>query len=132
MKNLKVMVVDDNSKIIFAFHTLLEKENCLLIEAASGAEAIRKFKAGKPKAVFLDISLPDADGLDVLKKIRKKNPSIPVIIITGIGSSELRTRALQLGAYDYLEKPLSVNHIRDILNRIKKPDRISPGKPFPQ
>ena len=101
-------------------------------DAPSGAEAIRKFKAGKPKAVFLDISLPDADGLDVLKKIRKKNPSIPVIIITGIGSSELRTRALQLGAYDYLEKPLSVNHIRDILNRIKKPDRISPGKPFPQ
>jgi len=130
MKNLKVMVVDDNLKIIFAFRTLLEKESYEFIEAGSGAEAIKMFTAGKPKAVFLDISLPDADGLDVLKKIRKKNPAIPVIIITGIGSSELRSRALQLGAYDYLEKPLSVNHIREILNRIKKPDRISPREPF--
>ena len=73
-KILKVMIVDDNTKVIFALHTLLEKENCLIIEATTGAEALRKFNSKKPKAVFLDISLPDLNGLEILLKIREKNP----------------------------------------------------------
>jgi len=126
------MVVDDNTKIMFAFYTLLEKENCLLIEAASGAEALKKFSTKNPTAVFLDISLPDANGLDILQKLLAKNPVVPVIIITGIGSTELRTRALSLGAFDYLEKPLSVTRIREILERIKKSPKTLSKKPFTQ
>jgi DNA-binding NtrC family response regulator len=132
VKNLKVMVVDDNTKVMFAFQTLLETENCLIIEATSGVEALKKFSSKKPKAVFLDISLPDVNGLEILQKIREKSPTVPVIIITGVGSPDLRSSALRLGAFAYLEKPLSITQIREILDKIKKNQKSSRKPGFTQ
>jgi DNA-binding NtrC family response regulator len=119
VKTKTIMVVDDNSKIQYAFHTLLEKEDCTIIEARNGNEALRKFTRNKPQAVFLDLSLPDTQGLDVLKRLKSLNPSIPVVVISSMAGTELAEQAMQLGAFDYLEKPLSVMKIREVLNTIK-------------
>ena len=85
----KIMVVDDNTKIQFAFHTLLEKEGCVIIVAKNGSEAMQRFTQKKPQAVFLDISLPDSNGLDILKQLKALNPTIPVIVISKIGRAHV-------------------------------------------
>jgi CheY-like chemotaxis protein len=124
----KIMVVDDNTKIQFAFHTLLEKEGCILIEAKNGSEALRKFAKKKPQVVFLDLSLPDSEGLDVLKRLKGLKPSIPIIVISSMASKEISEKVIQLGAFAYLEKPLSVMKIREVLNAIKaQSDQSSPN-----
>jgi two-component system chemotaxis response regulator CheY len=114
-----IMVVDDNTKIQFAFHSLLEKESCIIIGAKNGGEALKKFTKNKPQAVFLDISLPDLNGLAVLQQLRGLNPSIPIIVISSIASKEISEKVMRLGAFACLEKPLSVMKIREVLNSIK-------------
>lgn len=125
----KIMVVDDNTKIQFAFHSLLEKEDCIIIVAKSGSEAMKKFTRRKPQAVFLDVSLPDSNGLDVLKQLRDLNSSVPIIVISSTAGIEVATKALQMGAFAYLEKPLSVIKIRKVLNTIKT--QSDPSSPNP-
>ena len=114
-KDMKILTVDDNTKILFAFDILLKKEGCISIQASSGREGLKQIRDQQPNAVFLDVSLPDIDGLSILQQIKEKYPGLPVVIITGHGSDKLRERALQYGAEAYLEKPLSVEKIREIL-----------------
>lgn len=113
------MVIDDNTKIQYAFHLLLKKEGCIIIGSMGGNDAIKKFKKKKPKAVFLDLSLPHSDGLNILQQLRKLNPSVPVIITSSINSDDIDKQAAKLGAFAYLEKPLSVNKIREVLKNLK-------------
>ncbi len=116
---IKVLTVDDNTKILFAFDILLKKEGCLSIHATSGREGLRQISEHKPNAVFLDLSLPDTDGITVLKQIKQQYPKLPVIIITGHGSDQIQREALQNGAHTYLEKPISVEKIRIVLDQIR-------------
>ena len=116
---MKILTVDDNTKILFAFDVMLKKEGCLALKATTGKEAIRQIALNQPSAVFLDVSLPDTDGLIVLAQIKQNNPDLPVIIITGHGSDLIREKAFLAGAFAYLEKPLSVEKIRNILNKIR-------------
>jgi two-component system response regulator (stage 0 sporulation protein F) len=115
----KVLVVDDNTKVLFAFQSLLHKEGVLSIDAATGKEALEKLSAEKPHAIFLDLSLPDVKGLYLLKKINKQYPGIAVIVVTSIETKEFITEAMKYGAVAHLEKPLSLKSIRKVLERIK-------------
>lgn len=102
---------------MFAFHEVLEKEGYTSIEAHDGAEALVKFAAEQPHVVFLDIALPDCSGFDVLKKIKRQNESIPVVMITGHGSRQNESTAAELRAFDYLTKPLSIVRVRGIIHK---------------
>ena len=104
MKKSKILVVDDNSKIQYAFQSFLEKEGYISIPAREGNNVLGIIAREKPTLVFLDISLPDQNGLDILKQIRKEWPSLPVIIITGHTNDENRKRAKALGAIDFIPK----------------------------
>ncbi len=73
MNATKILVVDDDEKILFAFHKVLEREGCTSIEARDGAEALEKFVAEQPQLIFLDILLPDLDGLEVLRQIKQQS-----------------------------------------------------------
>jgi two-component system nitrogen regulation response regulator NtrX len=116
VKKSKILVVDDNSKIQYAFQSFLEKEGYISIPVREGSDVLNIIAREKPTLVFLDISLPDQNGLDILKQIRKDWPSLPVIIVSGHTTDENRKRAKALGALDFLEKPLSLAKIRKILN----------------
>ncbi len=115
MKLTKIMVVDDDENIQFALQKVLERQGCEHIEAKNGADALRILSNKQPNLILLDLVLPDGDGLHVLQQIRKNDQSTPVIVITAYGSPQSESRARQLGAFAYLNKPLSLAEVREIM-----------------
>ncbi len=119
MKADKILVVDDDEKVRFTFHSLLVKEGYHDVEAENGKQALKMFHSEQFKAIFLDIGLPDMDGLKLLELIKKRNQTVPVIVITGLRTRKSAQKAEQLGAFEYLEKPVSLSMIRKILQKIR-------------
>jgi DNA-binding NtrC family response regulator len=117
MNKLKVLVADDDEKILFAFKSLLRKDGYKSITAGNGTDAYNKTINLKPDVVFLDIKMPNTDGLETLYKIKKLKPELPVIIITGHGTMQTAIKAIQQGAFDYLTKPLDLNKVREVLKK---------------
>jgi two-component system response regulator AtoC len=112
-----ILVVDDDEKIRFAFKTLLKREGYRFVAAASGGEALELSAKEQPALVFMDITMPNLDGLETLARMRQENMAAPVILITGHGTMQTAIHAMQLGAFDYLTKPLDIKKIRDVMRR---------------
>ncbi len=117
MEQNRILVVDDDEKILFAFREVLEKDGHEFLQARNGEEALEKLKIEQPDIIFMDVSMPKVDGLQVLQEIRKTDYSKPVIIITGQGTIQTAVKAMQLGAFQYLIKPLSVKTIREEIRK---------------
>ncbi len=113
----KLLIVDDDEKILFAFQEVFKKDGYDTIVARDGKEALSKVIASNPRAVIMDITMPRLDGLEALLAIRQRNPSIPVILVTGFGTMQTAIKAMQLGAFEYLTKPLDVGVVRDVVRR---------------
>ncbi|TFG95997.1 MAG: sigma-54-dependent Fis family transcriptional regulator, partial [Calditrichales bacterium] len=113
----KILIVDDDEKVLFAFREVLEKDGHQYMDARSGREAIEKTAANKPDLVIMDINLPEMDGLEALQKIKETNQFMPVIIITGEGTMQTAIQAMRYGAFQYLMKPVSVATIRQEIDR---------------
>ncbi len=113
----KILVVDDDAKIIFAFLEVLKKDGYSAITASDGEEAIKIASTEKVDLIFMDISLPKITGLEVIKKFKEQGINIPTIIITGYGIMQNAIKAMQLGAFDYLTKPLDINKIRELTKK---------------
>jgi DNA-binding NtrC family response regulator len=113
----KLLSVDDDEKILFAFQEVFKKDGYDTIVARDGKEALSKVIASNPRAVIMDITMPRLDGLEALLAIRQRNPSIPVILVTGFGTMQTAIKAMQLGAFEYLTKPLDVGVVRDVVRR---------------
>jgi DNA-binding NtrC family response regulator len=108
-KKMKVLVVDNETE--FA-STLAERLRLRKIEAASvfsGEEALAAVIGFLPDVVVLDLRMPDMDGLDVLPQIKAFDPTIEVILLSGHGSFEDGITGMELGAYDYIIKPVDLN-----------------------
>ncbi|MDQ7032773.1 MAG: sigma-54 dependent transcriptional regulator [Desulfonauticus sp.] len=105
----RILIVDDEQDIRFSLKGILEDEGYEVLEAASGEEGLQLFT--QVDLVFLDIWLPQKDGLEVLQEMRKQKPELPVVMISGHGTIETAVRAIKLGAYDFIEKPLSLEKI---------------------
>ena len=110
----KILVVDDDEKILFAFQEVFKAEGCKCILARNGEEALREVAASHPDAVFMDITMPKLDGLEALRLIKQQSPQLPVILITGFGTMQTAIKAMQHGAFEYLTKPLDMNKIRTV------------------
>ncbi len=113
----KILVVDDDEKIRFAFLEVLKKEGYAAVIAGDGEEALKVIGSEKLDLIFMDISLPKITGLEVLKKMKEEGINIPTIIITGYGIMQNAIKAMQLGAFDYLTKPLDINKIRELTKK---------------
>lgn len=106
-----VLVVDDEEGIRDSLSGIFEDEGCTIVTSTSGEEALDLLKEHSPDLVLLDIWLPGIDGIKTLEKIKAIKPDIPVIMISGHGNIELAVKATRLGAYDFLEKPLSLDRV---------------------
>ncbi|MBW2582621.1 MAG: sigma-54-dependent Fis family transcriptional regulator, partial [Deltaproteobacteria bacterium] len=95
---------------------LLSDEGFEVTTAANGYEALKIIDTESPDLVLLDIWMPGIDGIETLKEIKKENPTIQVIIITGHGTIETAVNATKLGAYDLIEKPLSIDKVIVAIN----------------
>jgi two-component system, NtrC family, response regulator AtoC len=114
----KILVADDDEKILFAFRQVFKKEGYGCVVAKNGAEALEKMISEKPEIIFMDIAMPGFDGLETLKQMKARNIIVPVVMITGHGTMQTAIKAIQLGAFDYLTKPLDVTKVRDAVRRV--------------
>jgi len=114
--NPSILIVDDEPSILQSLGGLLADEGFEVLTASNGYEALKQIEQESPDLVLLDIWMPGLDGIDTLQEIKKNNPYIQVIIITGHGTIETAVRATKMGAYDLIEKPLSIDKIIVAIN----------------
>jgi two-component system nitrogen regulation response regulator NtrX len=107
----RVLVVDDEKGIRDALRQLLEYEEIEVQVCASGSEALQRYPEFRPHLVLLDVKMQGMDGLETLRKLRELDPRAQVVMISGHGSIQTAVEATQLGAYDFLEKPLDTDRI---------------------
>ncbi|HUV49650.1 MAG TPA: sigma-54 dependent transcriptional regulator [Anaerolineae bacterium] len=111
-----VLIVDDEPSIVQSLSGLLYDEGFEVITATNGYEALKIIDSESPDLVLLDIWMPGIDGIETLKEIKKNNAFIQVIIISGHGSIETAVKATKLGAFDLIEKPLSIDKVIVAIN----------------
>jgi DNA-binding NtrC family response regulator len=125
--NRKILVVDDNKETCDALTEIFAGEGYQTFSALDGRSALDTVKKKKPELVLLDIKMPKMDGIEVLKRIKKIDKEVVVVMITGYGALDTAKEAMRLGAYDYVTKPLDVDFIkaviRDALSK-RKPKRV--------
>ncbi len=112
-----VLVIDDEEGIRESLKGILEDEGYEVFLAENGEEGLRIFEEQGPDLVMLDIWLPGIDGMEVLRVMRDRKPDIPVVMISGHGTIEIAVKATKIGAYDFLEKPLSLDRVLITLKR---------------
>jgi two-component system, NtrC family, nitrogen regulation response regulator NtrX len=106
-----IMVIDDEEGIRETLSGIFEDEGYEVLTAGSGEEALKALREQSPDLILLDVWLPGIDGLETLKEIKGMKPDLPVIMISGHGNIELALKATRAGAYDFLEKPLSLERV---------------------
>ena len=117
MAKAKILVVDDDEIIVFAIRDYLELQGYLVDEAETCAEAEIKYRADVYDAVTLDYALPDGNAIDLLPRLKAIDAGVPIILLTGHARIELAVRAIQLGAEQFLLKPLDLPALLTVLER---------------
>ncbi|MBI4837944.1 MAG: sigma-54-dependent Fis family transcriptional regulator [Nitrospirae bacterium] len=102
----KILVVDDEKGVCYSFKRILSRHGYDVITALSGHEAIEKAGKEHPNLVIMDVTMPDIDGLETLKRLKARSPNLTVIIMTANSTSEKAIKAMKYGAYDYFTKPV--------------------------
>jgi len=125
MSKARILLVDDEASILKTLSDVLEDEGFAMETAASGEEALRLFPTVAPDVTLLDVWLPGMDGIEVLKKIREESPDALVIMMSGHGTIETAVRATKYGAYDFSEKPLSVDKLIIIIENALEKKRLA-------
>jgi DNA-binding NtrC family response regulator len=123
-QHIHVLVVDDEPLIRRSLSEFLTLEGYAASSASNGQEALNLLKKNKADIILSDIQMPDMDGLALLKEIKTRKIATPVILMTGYGTIENAVAAIQLGAYDYITKPIIDNEIKILLNRLIKENNI--------
>ena len=111
-----VLIVDDEVSIIDSLEGILSDDGFEVMHAFNGYEALKMIEKQSPDIVLLDIWMPGMDGIETLKEIKKTSPHLPVVMITGHGTIESAVNATKSGAYDFLEKPLSIDKVMVTIN----------------
>ncbi|MFQ5637567.1 MAG: sigma-54-dependent transcriptional regulator [bacterium] len=112
MKKVKIMIVDDDPGILYSLSMTLRREGYEVVTAADGKECIQKVEVELPHVIYMDIAMPELNGLEALEELKKCNLDIPVVVMTGYGTMQNAIRAVQLGAYEYITKPLDREKIK--------------------
>ncbi|HXZ25681.1 MAG TPA: response regulator, partial [Nitrospiria bacterium] len=110
-----ILIVDDEPAILNTLSGVLSDEGYHVVTADGGAAALERLQRDAPVIVLLDIWMPGLDGLETLQRIKRIRPQQTVVMMSGHGSIETAVRATKLGAYDYIEKPLSSEKVLLVL-----------------
>jgi len=115
MENMRVLVVDDELDFLETIVKRLKRRKVDVIGVDSGKAALELLDRQHFDVVILDVRMPGVDGIETLKEMKKKRPLMEVIMLTGHASVESGMQGMQLGAFDYMMKPASIN---DLLEKI--------------
>ncbi|MDR4507167.1 MAG: sigma-54 dependent transcriptional regulator [Candidatus Brocadiaceae bacterium] len=114
MPNRSILIVDDEKAARYGMKKILQKDNYTVHEAEDGATALRMINTMHPTLVFLDINMPQLDGMKTLEIIREMERPPLVVIVTAYGSEKIAVEAMKKGAYDYISKPYEMDELRII------------------
>ena len=115
---MQILLVEDDILLADGLRTALKREGFAVNHVATGKDALTTLATDKPEIVILDLGLPDMDGLTVLKRLRKGEQGSQVLILTARDAIEDKVAGLDLGADEYLVKPLSAASLKKAVNRV--------------
>jgi two-component system nitrogen regulation response regulator NtrX len=135
----RILIVDDEINIANSLKDILSDEGYEVSIVADGKDALERIQADPPDVVLLDIWLPGMDGIEVLKKVKADQPDVEILIMSGHGTIDTAVKATKLGAFDFIEKPFSLDHLTQTVenvikhkkNRLQQNGRTSPERQFP-
>jgi DNA-binding NtrC family response regulator len=116
----KILVVDDEENARLALSRLLAQEGYLVDSVSNGYEALTYLRQNEVNLIITDISMPGMNGLTFLKELNKSFPKSNVIMITAYGGVESYIEAMNLGAFEYINKPVKIEELKSILHKIFK------------
>lgn len=120
MKNLKVLICDDSPLVRKQMHKILNSAGVeQVIEAIDGEQAVVKYAEHLPDIVFMDIVMPKKTGVEALKNIISLNADAKVVMASSVGTQNNLKEAIENGAFDFIQKPVSEAAIQKIINKIK-------------
>ena len=107
----RVLVVDDEPDAVELLQEFLTAKGYEVLTAGDGEEALRKVKRERPHLILLDVRMPKMNGLEVLRQVRQIDKEVGVIMVTAVNEEETGRQALELGAFDYIVKPLDLEYL---------------------
>ncbi len=122
---LKILIADDEKNMRWILEKNLKSEGFQVVTGEDGEDAFNLFLDEAPDMAILDFKMPKLDGMEVLKRIKKINSAIPVIMITAHGSTEAAVEAMKLGAIDYISKPFDINELKMTIFRALNIDKLN-------
>ncbi|OLN29767.1 response regulator receiver protein [Desulfovibrio sp. DV] len=117
MKKIKLLLVDDEENFVNTLSERLKMRDVPSRVVYSGEEALEAVQSDAPDVVVLDLRMPGIDGMEVLRKVRKSNPEVRVVILTGHGNEAIEEEVKKLGAFHYHKKPVEID---ELLGTVKK------------
>ena len=127
MTSMKVLIVDDNRLVCWGLGRTLSKKNIVHHAVEDGKNALSEVRGTFYDLVFLDIHLPDANGLDLMREIRRISPDTKVVIISSDGSENNVRRALAAGALRFMEKPYDNSEVMEVLEAARQREPAPPS-----
>ena len=118
MKKKKVLIVDDDRDVVSIVSTMLEGRGWDILAAYSGPEALEIVSSSIPDVILLDIMMPEMNGIEVLKKIKKMDAHARIIMITAFGDVESYLDSMELGAYEYINKPFETRELLEMIDKV--------------
>jgi nitrogen regulation protein NR(I) len=113
----RLLIVDDEPNVLYSLEAGLAGDDCEVVTAQTGHQAVTLVETARPDAVVLDVRLPDISGLDVFDRIRMIDPQVPVIVVTAFAATGTAIEAMKRGAFDYLLKPVDLHQLRQLVGR---------------
>lgn len=124
--NLKVLICDDSVLIRKKLRGVLEKCKCKEIyEAENGNVAVNTVKNKEVDLIFMDIIMPDKDGIEALIEIKALKPDVKIIMASSVGTNEHLKKALEHGAYDFIQKPISLEAVTILIEKVLKEGNVN-------
>jgi len=114
----KILVVDDAAFMRMRCTKLLQDNGYETVEAGNGVEAVQKYQQHKPDGVLMDITMPDMDGIETLKKLVEMDSLVKVAMVTAMGQQSLVIEALKSGAKDFVVKPFNADRVLAAVKKI--------------
>ncbi|MBP9183621.1 MAG: sigma-54-dependent Fis family transcriptional regulator [Fuscovulum sp.] len=123
---MSILIVDDERDIRELIGDILKDEGYAIRLAGNSDDCMAEINADPPHLMILDIWLKDSrmDGIDILKTVKRDNPDIPIIIISGHGNVEIAVAAIKQGAYDFIEKPFNIDQLMVVVSRAMETSRL--------
>ena len=117
MKDIKVLLVDDEEEFVQSLAERIRIRELGSDVALNGEEALAKLEEKLPDVMILDFKMPGIDGLTVLEQVKKAYPGVQVIMLTAHGTPEIEKKARELGAFDYLQKPVAIDKLTKVIEK---------------